>query len=545
MVRMRDGVRLATDVYLPAAPGRVPTVLVRLPYDKCGPFSFMPVVARHLTERGYAVVVQDVRGKVRSEGETFAFVAEARDAADTLEWIVSQPWSDGGVGMFGDSYYGFTQWAAVAAGHPALRAIVPRMTTTEVGTDWMYHQGVFCLATMGEWAMHTWVDRYLYEVDVPSIDWSVRPLAELVPAHHGGRRSASLDRWMRTPPTDPFWTLGIYGPSHPLQRPVPALHCAGWWDVFRRGAFRDHAAAVRAGTRPQYLVVDATDHFDDELRADGEPVEDFLGDPAALERFVPRYLGPALPFLDRFLMGREVRIPAVRWRLANAGWRESSSWPPPGLRELRLHAADAARATFGPEGGALAEAPDGLGTTVAWTHDPSDPVPDVIADPWRPLLGLPDERDVEIRDDVLTFTAEPVDAPVDLVGPAEAVLTVSSTGPSMHLVAKLVDVFPTGRARRITEGVCAVEDPDPERTVRVDLGPLGYRLRPGHRLRLEVAASCFPRYLMHPGTAEDPWFATRTRRNAVRLHVGGSFPAYVSLSVLPGGGAEEEAGPPW
>jgi putative CocE/NonD family hydrolase len=128
MVSMRDGVRLATDVYLPEQPDHLPTVLIRLPYDKSGRFSFMPQASRLFNERSYAFVVQDVRGKVRSEGPQEPFVHEVADGWDTLEWISAQPWSNGIVGTFGDSYYGFTQWAAAASGHPALRAIVPRVT---------------------------------------------------------------------------------------------------------------------------------------------------------------------------------------------------------------------------------------------------------------------------------------------------------------------------------------------------------------------------------------------------------------------------------
>src|SRR5215475_6763285 len=131
MVSCRDGVRLATDVYLPAG-NRHPAVLVRLPYDKCGRYTFMPQLAPWFTERGYAFVVQDVRGKFRSEGQTVPYVHEVYDGYDTLEWIVRQPWSDGTVGMFGDSYYGVTQWDAAAGGHPALRAIVPRVTSAQL-----------------------------------------------------------------------------------------------------------------------------------------------------------------------------------------------------------------------------------------------------------------------------------------------------------------------------------------------------------------------------------------------------------------------------
>src|SRR5690348_2807378 len=136
MVPMRDGVALAIDVYLPAGEGPHPAVLVRLPYDKNGRYCWMPLIARYFTAGGYAFVVQDVRGKFRSGGETNAFVHEIDDGYDTIGWIAGQPWCNGDVGMWGDSYYGFTQWAAVASGHPALKAIVPRVTVADL-FEWL------------------------------------------------------------------------------------------------------------------------------------------------------------------------------------------------------------------------------------------------------------------------------------------------------------------------------------------------------------------------------------------------------------------------
>src|SRR6478672_8540732 len=134
MAPMRDGVELATDVYLPDGQGPWPSVLVRLPYDKNGRYCWMPFIATHVIARGYAFVPQDVRGRVRSEGEPLAFVNEVEDGYDTIDWLAQQPWSNGAVGMWGDSYYGFTQWAAVAARHPALKAIVPRVTIADIDT---------------------------------------------------------------------------------------------------------------------------------------------------------------------------------------------------------------------------------------------------------------------------------------------------------------------------------------------------------------------------------------------------------------------------
>lgn len=533
MVAMRDGVRLATDVYLPAQGRRFPTVIVRLPYDKSGRFSFMAPVAARFNERGYAFVVQDVRGKARSEGEIFAFTHEVADGYDTLDWVITQSWSDGVVGMFGDSYYGFTQWAAVASGHPALRAIVPRMTSTEIGTDWSYNQGVFCVETVCGWAAETWVETALLEC---ALDWRVRPLRDLLPASLGGLRSPSLDHWMEIGPEDIFWTTGVFGPTLPRHTArIPVLHSGGWWDVLQRGQLREyHALRARPDARSiQHLIMDATDHFDDEFSATGEPVGDILTSWEALEQFLPRYVGPALDFFDRYLMGRDDRaIPAVRCRLANAGWHEGDQWPPPGAHPLHLYPAAAGRAHSGPEGGALAATPDRHPAVVRWVHDPAAPVPSLTDDPWRPLPALPDEAQVEAREDVVTFTAPPTTIPLDLAGPVALVARVQSSGPSMHLMAKLVDVAPGGKATRILEGACLVDAPDPDRPVQVHLGDTGYRLLPGHRLRLEAASSNFPRYLLHPGTAENPWTATKTAPDEQQLRTGGAAGSCLTLTVL-------------
>lgn len=531
MVPMRDAVRLASDVYLPA---RIPaaTVLVRLPYDKSGRFSFMSRIASRFVDRGYAVVVQDVRGKARSEGEPVAFVNEASDGEDTLDWIAAQTWSTGVVGMFGDSYYGFTQWAAASTRHPALRAIVPRVTTTSLADGWVYNQGLFCLYAMVEWAATAWIDEFLYE-DVP--DWRVRPLEQMIPRMRDGRRSANLDRWRRTPPQDPFWSTSFVGGERPVlgRVRIPVLHSGGWWDVFQRGQVADFLAMSQAGVPDQHLVMGSTDHFDDALSAGDGPAPDIEVDDEALERFLPGYLAPALEFFDRHLVGRAApSIPRVRWHVANEGWRTASTWPPAGAEELQLFLAGSRHALDGPHGGDLASASDRSASDVSWTHDPEDLVPDLVEDVWRPLLRLPDEREVEGRDDVLTFTGEAARRPLDLAGPVRLDAVVAGEGPCMHLMAKLVDVDPDGRARRVLQGGALVTEPASGRPVRVELGHTGYRLLPGHRLRLELASSDHPRYLWDPGTDEDPWSAEEGVARRRHLRGGASASTILTLSVL-------------
>jgi uncharacterized protein len=530
-VAVSDGVCLATDVYLPAGKAPFPAILVRLPYDKAGPLAYMPYVAEYFSDRGFAVVLQDVRGKIRSEGEAMAFVHEARDGYDTIDWIVGQSWCNGVVGMYGDSYYGFTQWAAAASRHPALRAIVPRLTGSEVGSVWMYPGNVFRLATMAWWGAYAWVDRYLYDV---ACDWSVRPFADLVPAWLDGARSASLDDWAGLEQRSRFW-MDIYAGRPPTSDLViPALNVGGWWDVFHRGAVRDWTMARRSGRAPQHLLLDAIDHYDDQLLKDGEPQPDMYASRDAMLAFLPRPLEPATRFFVRYLKDEAtLRIPFVRWKLVNAGWREASDWPPPEAVPLTLHLGEAKRAGDGPQGGTLRRRPDSTRGSISWRHDPQDLVPSLEEDEWRPLLGLPDEVAAEVRDDVLTFTGDPLARPLDIAGPVRVSVTVTSDAPALDVIAKMVDVYPSGRARRMAEGARRVVSRGRDEVATVDLGHVGYRLECGHCLRLEIASSAFPRYLPYPGLDVDVWTSVKTAVNQQTLSAGGGSSAFLRLMVLP------------
>jgi hypothetical protein len=382
------------------------------------------------------------------------------------------------------------------------------------------------------WGTDTWIDNPLYEIPHDH-DWMRRPLADSTPAILGGRRSASLDGWRTKPPSDSFWARGIFGDVDPLALRIPALHTGGWWDVFRRGQMRDFHTAARNGAPGQHLRFEAIDHFSDQLQPDGS-VQDpaFVDSPAEIEAMMPRHLDPALQFFDHYVRGIGEAPPAVRWQLSNAETRESATWPPEGSRPLRLFLGDAGAASSGPEGGALLERREGSETAVHWMHDPSDPVPTTVADVWRPLLGLPDEREVERRNDVMTFSADPVAEPLDIVGSVAASLFVKAASRSTHVMAKLVDVFPDGAARRITEGACLASDAVDGQLVSVDLSDIGYRLEAGHRLRLEVASSDFPRYMLHPGSDEDPWAASGGEPVEQQVSVGGSTDSRLKIHVL-------------
>jgi putative CocE/NonD family hydrolase len=527
-VRMRDGVRLATAVYLPAgdrAPG--PTILVRLPYDKDGAYTFIPQIAARATAHGYRLVAQDVRGKFRSEGETLLFVNEAYDGYDTLDWIEQQDWSDGVVGMWGDSYYGFTQWAAVSSGHPALRAISPRVTGTRLGELPELAPGADAMEV--EMSVHRLYpvthfhsrDSFAWEVD-----WSARPYVASVERflEAVGERSASWDAWWphavrlrRFPNGSPFDA-----------RPVPCLMTIGWWDNCAPWQWGDHAELARrpAWALNEYLLIDAIDHENFHLTRGERAAE---RSPAEQARIVAEVLDPTLQFFDVFLrgLGPADAIPRVRWNLAHTeGLRTAPAWPPPGTEPWTLLATADGRLV--PEEAAAGG--NGAGPALLrWVHDPDDLVPSPATDPFSFLAESPDERAWATRDDVLVFNAPPVAAPLDLVGAVDLAATAGSDGPAFDLFARLLDVAPDGSAHLIARGQLHVPRCAGEHDLRVDLGQVGYRLRTGHHLRLHVASSDFPEFVPQPGTGESPWSAVEVRRNEQTLRAG----ARLTFSVLP------------
>jgi putative CocE/NonD family hydrolase len=333
--------------------------------------------------------------------------------------------------------------------------------------------------------------------------------------------------------------------KHPFDAlKIPVLHTGGWFDNIMPDQMRDYDSLV---ARPdvadlQYLEMNSTDHenYFLELVPIG-PQDDHDQNDEALARMLPRYLGSALDFFDVFLKGMADDIPRVRWHQGNDGWRAAESWPPPGARDLRLHLAAADRALAGEEGGRLAADPAVTTTIAHWVHDPADLVPSTVVDPFSFLRALPDERVVEGRPDVLTFTSEPFDRPLDLVGPVAVHVAVGSTAPSTALFAKLVDVHPDGSAMMLTRGQIMVRDPDPSRPVRIDLAHAGYRVPAGHRLRLHLASSDFPLYLPYPGTDEDPWGEVSGRPSEQTLTVGGGSEGYVGLTIAEGSDSSSSA----
>jgi predicted acyl esterase len=535
-VRMRDGVRLATDVYLPAGdatPGDA--VLIRLPYDKSGSYTFLPLIAEYFMAGGYRVVAQDVRGKFRSEGEALLFVNEVHDGYDSIEWIAQQPWSNGRVAMWGDSYYGYTQWAAASAQHPALKAISPRVTGTQLGEPVRRH--VADVTRKVEWAItYLYPATYFHSQDAYywDLDPDRRPFSAQVEEAlaHIGSRSPSYDQWFPRPVH-----LRRFPEGSPFDaRPIPVLHTIGLWDNCAPLSWSDVAEINR---RPgwalnHFLRLEAMDH--ESFYLDDSPearVEERSEEQIRAE--LPRMLDPTLDFFEVFVRGNgsPKSIPRVSWALAGTDHTFTAEvWPPAGSESRTL---------FASASGTLETAPDAHAASVQWTHDPTDLVPSSVPNAFAFLLYQPDEAPLGSRDDVLVFTSDEVARAVDLVGPVTAVARIHSDGPAMDLFLRVLDVAPDGSALRIARGQVHLVDASEPTTVEVDLGQLSYRLHAGHRLRLHACSSDFPEFIPQPGTGEEAWSAVATRANRQSIVLGGQAGLALTLTALTSPATVEEA----
>ncbi|MFB4303294.1 CocE/NonD family hydrolase [Actinomadura sp. NTSP31] len=521
MIPMRDGVRLAADLYRTGS-SPAPVVLVRLPYDKDGAYCFMPLIGRYFSARGYSAVVQDVRGKYRSEGATEFGVHEADDGYDTIQWVTEQPWCNGDVVMWGDSYYGFTAIAAAIGGHPALKAISPRVTGSQLSTVLEYGNGTRDVEQTSRkmyFATH-YVDADRYEWEP---DWNGRPLRASFDAFFEqiGKRSACFDA--------EFSGESRFVPP-PLKallesRPVPALYTIGWFDNCAIWSWHDVRALSRdpGWSSRLYLRMEAIDHENYRLRdAPVAPSADHAADPAALERMLPGYLDPAIEFFNAVLDDSLETQPRVSYEICHGEWRESGTWPPRQATGFEYF--------LTPDG--LSAEPPQRESSAEWTHDPSDLVPSASMNPFAALFDRADLSAIGERDDVLRFTGPALSEETDLIGTATLLLSLSAPA-GAHIHARLLDMAPDGSAHLISKG--QVRFDVPHDAAVLDLQDVGYRLRAGHRLALDVMSSDFPEYVPECPAGADPWTSLPGGPVTRRIALGGARPSRLRIGPGPGG----------
>jgi putative CocE/NonD family hydrolase len=567
---MRDGTTLVADVYRPggrASEGEYPVLLTRLPYGKDLPIATGYMSPVKTAEHGYIVVVQDVRGRFGSEGEWSPSVNEFEDGYDAVEWAAKLPGSNGTVGMYGASYFGMTQWQAAIMRPPSLRSLVPGITWGNYLNGEQYRGGVRELGLWLYWceaglALDSLFRKYrntpeklekLLPAQIDVIDhlpehYETLPLKDLPDP---GGVVPYMYRALEHGIASSIWEyLNIDGRYDNVE--VPTLHIGCWYDIFLGETLRQYEAmkelAAERGTRPPRLLIGPWSHgttfpkmvggLDFGLASSGlflnckGDVTDYhlrwfdatlKGDEGALERDPP---------VEVFVMGEN------RWR----GYKE---WPVPDSREERwhLHA-----------GGVLSrEEPEG-GPPNEYYYDPKEPVPTIGGALLMPEVyeaGPVDQRPIEDRSDVLVYTSEELAENHTAIGPVYVTLYAASSAPDTDFVARLVDVYPDGRAMVVTDGIIrasARESYPAPGTIKpaqptliepgevyeyvIDLWASGITFLEGHRLRVEITSSSFPRWDRNLNTGEDTKDSAQSEVANQRVFHDPERPSNITLTVV-------------
>ena len=528
-VAMRDGAVLATDIYRPAGGDALPVVLLRLPYNKENPvLLFLAGDILRVAQAGYAVVVQDCRGTFASGGEFDPYFQEAKDGADTIAWIAAQPWCSGVVGMMGASYYGATQWLAASEQPPALRAMAPFITTDQYYDRWTYQGGAFQLGFMLQWASSTFavgeVVRRLGQGRADMADFGaaiaggdgVAAAYEHLPLNDvpglKGFAPYYLD-WLAHPSYDDYWRAAAPC-EHYEKITAPALNFGGWYDLFLGGTLANYTGMkTRGGSEAarahQRLVI-------------GPWVHGYNGGVYPERNFglmamdaVADVTSQQIRWFDHWLKGEANGVPDDKpvklFIMGLDAWREEADWPLPDTRFEKWYLHSGGRANSAAGDGVLSTTAPHAEQADTYLYDPRDPVRTCGGATFLPGLfiaanaGPRDQREIEARADVLCYTSEVLNEDTEVTGPVSLSLFVSSSALDTDFTGKLVDVYPDGRAMILTDGILRARyreslstpklmQPGTVYELQIDMVATANLFRAGHRIRLEVSSSNFPRF---------------------------------------------------
>lgn len=555
---------LRADVYRPAGNGRYPVLLERTPYDR-GVYMVngMPLDPLKAAGQGFAVVIQDVRGRWGSDGDFYPFRAEAADGHDAVEWCAAQPWANQQVGMYGSSYMGATAWQAARAAPPSLVTMTPSQASSDYYEGRSYRGGVLELGSLLTTALLALAPGAADRMPAGTSAAALREARMMVDNLADTAATAPLSRlrdtalgrlapfffdWLEHDTYDGYWYELSLEPHYGAVG-IPVLHLTSWFDSFLIGTLRNYEGMVRAGQPHQHLVVGPwTHHVPMAALLGSARVGEMncgLGSMLDLDRVQLRWFRalfdtgfppPEQPPVLYFLMG------------ANR-WRSAPSWPPP-AEARRLHLASGGHADGLRGDGVLASLERSSQAELdSFVYDPLHPVPtlggaQVMAATAYPA-GAYDQRAIESRNDVLVYTSPALTEDIDVVGWVSATLTVASMAPDTDFTAKLVDVEPSGRALnvcdgarrlRLRESLSVTADYVPGEPCRLEIGldATGHRFQRGHAIRLEVSSSNFPRFATNPNSGGSAYNDVPHGAAMQTVFHSAARPSYLSLPVVGG-----------
>ncbi|MDQ1152954.1 CocE/NonD family hydrolase [Brevundimonas sp. SORGH_AS_0993] len=580
MVPMRDGIGLATNVYRPKnATAPLPTVFVRTPYNELANNARTTRTALTWVNRGYAFVIENERGRYFSGGDYQILGYPQTDGYDALTWIAAQPWSNGKVGTLGCSSSAEWQLALAAQNHPAHAAMVPQAAGAGIGKVGRFQeQGNWYTGGVPRSLFFVWlygvdnplraqiptdIDQktrarlFLYndlDAKKPEVNWpsQIRHLPVDQMLADLGEPPATFEQLIDRTPADPAWRQGgLYHDD--MGWGVPSLWFNSWYDVSIGPNMElfNHArttAQDREAAENQYVVVGPNNHcafagFKAGFRSGDRDLGDASFDSDALVH----------AWFDRWLKGERRAFPdstphVQYFNMGENAWRTAAQWPPAGVQTVRMYLRSGGAAnSLNGDGRLSLEAPPPGETADRYRYDPMNPVQTIgggdCCNGGLVTAGAFDQRPIEARDDVLVYTSEPLNQPMQVTGFIDAVLKVSSSAPDTDFAVKLVDVAPDGTAyilgdtimrARYRDGYDRPTSLTPGQVATVQPTPMtiSNTFLPGHRIRIEVSSSNFPKFVrnLNTGGPNESEREGRVADNAI--HHAGSDASYIDLPVL-------------
>ncbi|MFC2164133.1 CocE/NonD family hydrolase [Acidobacteriota bacterium] len=541
---MRDGVKLSADIWLPPEEGKYPAIFVRLPYLKTMPLLQFPKMAAFFVNHGYAVIVQDVRGRGDSEGKEFDFYfPDGEDGYDSIEWIAEQPWCDGKVGMMGLSYLAAVQWLAAREKPSHLVCITPTAPSGRYFDELPYVGGAWKMHWSLDWI--NGVSARIAQNNDASVDWESvlkhRPLITMDEAM--GRKMRLFKEWLEHNTLDNYWKRISFTPEDFRSLDLPALTVTGWFDADQPGAiyYWDGMNEHSPGRDKQYLVIGPWTH-----------VQTFLG--GALSIGEMNFTGDSvidrkaqhLAFFNHYLKGStpEFNHPRVKIYLTGSNkWLEMDDYPPPEVlyKPLYFHSGGKANTLIG-DGLLSWEAPK-KEPPDKYTYNPKNPVPSFVGGSMYAV----DNRVIERRDDVLVYTTEELKKQTTVLGRVFVYLHAASDALDTDFTAKILDVYPDGRAvnlgpqslgirrARYRNGYDKEEllTPNKPEKFKIELFDIGHTFLPGHKIRIEISSSSYPRFNPNQNTGNPVATDTEWKIAHQTIFHDSQRPSHVLLSVFP------------
>jgi putative CocE/NonD family hydrolase len=539
-VPMRDGVELSADIYRPAAAGQFPVILTRTPYNKSTDRGNHLGVGRYFATHGYVYVAMDVRGRGDSDGAFVPYRNEGPDGFDSIEWCAKQRWSSGKVGTIGSSYLGYDQWLAALQQPPHLATMIVLVTPPDPFVE--SPTGLQSPSYLSWY--HLLLGHTLH--NAAAVDWNAvylhLPLSAMDEA--GGFHAPYWQDILNHPGINSWWEPLIYQNKFDRVN-LPILHVSGWYDDEQAGAVMNYVGMTQKGATPdarksQKLLVGPWPHAVNSTRKLG--AVDF--GPSALidlDEYELRWFDHWLKAIENGMMAE---APVRVFLMGRNEWQDQAAWPVPGTRLLKYYLQSNGRANSLFGDGTLSPQSPASAPPDRFIYNPLDPVPFIMESTYAQLGGPDDYRPVERRDDVLVYTSESLDAPRVICGPVRAHLSASSSAVDTDFMVKLIDVWPNGFAQRLTDGMVRARyreggdrpsliEPGKIYGFDVDAWNTCQEFGKGHRIRVEVASSAFPKYDRNQNTGEPLGKTANIKVADQTVYHDAEHPSYVVLPLVP------------